>query len=158
LEKAGDMRPILLLAMFAVLAMPSAAQVYKWIDSTGKTQYGDRPPEDARKEQLKIDVRSYDGPVQVTDWAAVIRKKAPVTARVGAITMYSTSWCVHCKRARNFFAANHITYTEVDVEASEAGKRDFKELGGGGVPLILVGDKAMRGFDEQRMKALLKPS
>ena len=103
-------------------------------------------------------MRSYDGPVQVSDWAAIIRKKAPVAARAQSITMYSTTWCVHCKRARHYFAAHGIAYNEVDVEATEAGKREFKELGGGGVPLILVGDKAMRGFDEQRMKALLKAS
>jgi len=70
--------------------------------------------------------------------------------------MYSTSWCPHCKRARAYFAQNGIAYQDIDVEKSESGKRDFARLGGGGVPLILVGGKAMRGFDPARMDQLLQ--
>lgn len=152
------MRSILILALVAATLSTATAQVYKWTDSTGKVQYGDRPPDDAKKSQLKIDASSYEGPVQVTDWGAILRRKSPGPTRAYAITMYSTSWCVHCKRARSYFAANGIRYNEVDVEASEAGRQEFKALGGGGVPLIVVGEKAMRGFDEQRMSALLKKS
>jgi glutaredoxin len=152
------MRPILLLALFAALSLPALAQVYKWTDSTGKVHYGDQPPEDTATQRVKVDIRSYDGPVQVTDWAAIIRKKSPSAAAPQSIVMYSTTWCGHCKRARSFFAANGIRYNDIDVEASEAGRREFAELGGGGVPLILVNGKAMRGFSEASMRALLKKS
>src|SRR5437762_8292097 len=153
------MRPL-----FALLACAFAAaalgQVYKWTDSNGKTHYGDRPPEGTQTQQIKVDVRSYEGPAQVVDWAAIIRKKSPASApsRSQSITMYSTSWCPHCKRARAYFAEHGIGYEDIDVEANEKNSAQFKELGGGGVPLIIVGDKAMRGFDPGRMDALLKKS
>ena len=149
-----------LLALLAcVFAAAASGQVYKWTDSSGKTHYGDSPPDGAQSQQLKIDVRSHEGPAQVTDWAAILRKKSPVASAAShSITMYSTSWCPHCKRARMYFAERGIAYEEIDIEASEKNKRDFKELGGGGVPLIIVGDKAMRGFDPKRMDALLKKS
>jgi glutaredoxin len=143
-----------------VLAAGAFAQVYKWTDPSGKTHYGDSPPAESQAKQLKVDVRSYEGPAQVTDWAAIIRKKSPAAAapRSQSITMYSTSWCPHCKRARAYFAERGIAIEDIDVEASEKNLREFKELGGGGVPLIIVGDKAMRGFDPQGMDALLKKS
>ena len=151
------MRSFLTLTLLATaLAMPAAAEVFKWTDSAGHVHYGDKPPEDAKSERLKLQVQSYDGPVQVTDWAAILHKKAPEAPAAKSIVMYSTSWCPHCKRARAWFAQNGIDYQEVDVEKSEAAKRDFAALGGGGEPLILVGDKAMRGFDPARMDQLLK--
>ena len=150
----------LLALLLCILASAALAQVYKWTDSNGKTHYGDSPPDAAQSQKLKIDVRSYEGPAQVVDWAAILRKKSPASAapRSQSITMYSTSWCPHCKRARAYFAERGIAYDEIDVEASEKNGREFKELGGGGVPLIVVGGKAMRGFDPKRMDALLGKS
>lgn len=33
-----------------------------------------------------------------------------------AITMYGTSWCVDCKRAKQFFGENRIPYTFIDID------------------------------------------
>lgn len=139
-----------------LLAVPAAAQVYKWTDPSGKVHYGDRPPDDAKKQELKIRIPSYDGPVQVRDWSSVLGTKAGA-AKAGQVTMYSTSWCGHCKNARNYFAARRIAYREIDVEKSAEAAREFKALGGDGVPLILVGGKAMSGFDPESFEALRGP-
>ena len=146
--------PLLLSAL--ALAFPAAAQVYKWTDSQGKVHYGDRPPDDARKQELRIRVPTYEGPVQVQDWSAVIRKKGPAAAApdAGQVTMYATQWCGVCKRARAYFAAQGVRYREIDVDESEAGRREFEAYGGRGVPLILVGDKVMRGFSEKGFEKL----
>ena len=140
----------------ALACLPAGAEVYKWTDSAGHVHYGDKAPEDAKSEQLKLQVQSYDGPAKVMDWAAILHQKAPEVAGTADVVMYSTSWCPHCKRARAYFAQNGIAYQDIDVEKSESGKRDFARLGGGGVPLILVGGKAMRGFDPARMDQLLQ--
>ena len=135
-----------------LLALPATAQVYKWTDPSGKVHYGDRPPDDAKKQELKIRIPSYDGPVQVRDWSSVLGTRS--AAGPGSVTMYSTDWCGHCKNARKYFAAKGISYREIDVEKSESGAREFKSLGGSGVPLILVGGKAMSGFDAESFEAL----
>jgi glutaredoxin len=141
-----------------LLARPALGQVYKWTDSAGKVHYGDRPPEDAAKQELRIRIPSYEGPVEVRDWGAVLRRRAPAQASTGSITMYSTDWCGHCKNARAYFASKGIRYNEIDVEKSEAGRKDFEGFGGGGVPLIVVGDKTMRGFSAKRFEELAKKS
>ena len=116
--------------------------------------YGDKPPADAKSEELRIP--SYDGPVEVRDWSGTLRSKAApaqAPAAGAGVTMYATSWCGHCRRAREYFAAKGIGYTEVDVEKSPEGRKRFRELGGRGVPLIVVGSKVMRGFSPERFEA-----
>lgn len=50
-----------LLAVAGLLAaMAASGQVCRWTDSTGKVHYGDRPPDDAKARELRI--QSYDGP------------------------------------------------------------------------------------------------
>jgi glutaredoxin len=147
------------LALFATLAVLAApAEVYKWTDSNGKVHYGDSPPDTVITEKLDLKVNSYEGPAQVTDWSKIIRDKSKASkasAPPSGIVMYSTSWCPHCKRARAYFAKRGVSYQDIDVEASASGQLAFSELGGGGVPLILVNGKAMRGFDQAAMDRLL---
>jgi hypothetical protein len=84
-------RAALRILAIAVLALASAAaaDVFKWTDASGKVHYGDRPPEDAKAQKLEIRVPSYDGPVQVQDWGAILRRKpAAATAGAASVTMY----------------------------------------------------------------------
>lgn len=148
-----------LLILLVLASLAAGAQLYKWTDSQGRVHYGDRPPEDAKKQELKIQVRSYDGPVEVTDWAAILRRKSPYAegrspAAPRGITMYSTQWCGHCKRARIYFEAKGVPYKDLDIEASAEAHREYKDLGGTGVPLILVDGKVMKGFSADRFEKL----
>ncbi len=149
---------LLTLAVAALAAPPAGAQVFKWTGPDGRTHYGDRPPGDAKKEELRIGVQSFGGPAQVDTWAQVLKRPPAVDTskpRASAVTMFSTSWCPHCKRAKAYFAQKGVSYREVDIEASDAGRREFAVYGGSGVPLIIVGEQRMRGFDAGAMDRLL---
>jgi glutaredoxin len=148
----------LIVAIAAVAAAPAAAQVYKWTGPDGRTHYGDQPPESAKKQELRIGVQSFGGPAQVDTWTQVLKRPPAVDTskpRRSAVTMFSTAWCPHCKRAKAYFAQKGVSYREVDIEASDEGRREFESYGGGGVPLILAGEKRMRGFDPAAMDHLL---
>lgn len=71
------------------------------------------------------------------------------------VILYSASWCGYCKAARHFFIANGIQFTELDVETTTEGREGHKNLGGGGVPVIVVGDEVMHGYSEQGLEELL---
>ena len=71
--------------------------------------------------------------------------------------MYATEWCGYCAAARQFFSANGIRFLELDVERTSAGYDGHRKLGGNGVPIIVVGDDIVQGFDEGKLRALLKP-
>lgn len=74
------------------------------------------------------------------------------------ITMYSTSWCGYCKKARRWLVANDIPFVEKDVEKDPAAGAEFRELTGGrgGVPVITVGKTVIRGFAERRLEAAIE--
>ena len=148
----------LALACLAIAALPAAAQVYKWTGPDGRTHYGDQPPGEAQKQELRIGVQSFGGPAEVDTWTRVLKRPPAVDTskpRRSSVTMFSTSWCPHCKRAKAYFAGKGVSYREVDIEASDAGRREFEQYGGSGVPLIIVGEQRMRGFDAGAMDRLL---
>lgn len=64
-----------------------------------------------------------------------------------SVVLYSTSWCGYCAKTRQFFERNNINYVEYDVEKSAAAKRQYDYLGGKGVPLVLVGQKLVQGYN-----------
>ena len=73
------------------------------------------------------------------------------------VILYGTSWCGYCAAARRFFETNGIRYTEYDTEKTTEGYEGHKKLGGGGVPLIVVGGEIMHGYNEAGLRQALSP-
>ncbi|WP_164513421.1 glutaredoxin family protein [Thiosocius teredinicola] len=71
------------------------------------------------------------------------------------VILYGTAWCGYCNQARRLFADHGVSYLDVDIEKSSEGKAQFDRLGGRGVPLIVVGDRKIRGFDKRALLAEL---
>lgn len=81
---------------------------------------------------------------------------AAQSASQPTVLLYATDWCGYCKASRNFFAANGIRYIEYDIEKSSAALAEHRKLGGQGVPLIVIGDEVVRGYNEATLRALLR--
>lgn len=73
------------------------------------------------------------------------------------VILYATQWCGYCAAARDFFSANGIRFTELDIEKSSAGYEGHRKLGGNGVPLVVVGDRVIHGYNEGELRSTLKP-
>lgn len=75
------------------------------------------------------------------------------------IVLYSTSWCPHCRAAKEYFTSHNIPFinrdVEVDSEAMELLTGKYKSQG---VPLVVFGEdtEIMRGFDETRFEKTLE--
>lgn len=85
---------------------------------------------------------------------------APIAAASASqpeVSLYATEWCGYCKMTRAFFAANGIRYTEYDIEKSSEALKQHRKLGGNGVPLIVVGDDVIKGWNEGALRQLLQP-
>lgn len=154
------MRCALLALLLLFAAGEAPAEIYKWVDSNGKVHFSDKPPSDAKSEKLKIPVQSFDAPPMVERPADIIRRgaKNPAAPQSRQLVMYATSWCGYCRRARTYMAQKGIAYREVDVEASEANQREFKAYGGRGVPLFVLGEARMRGFNAESLDRFLAAS
>ena len=87
--------------------------------------------------------------LQVQTMAAQSKKQT-------GVVIYSTSWCPTCKVAKRYFADKKIPYTDIDVEQSRDGAAEFKRLGGGGVPLLVINGNQMTGFNSDWVDKNLK--
>ena len=124
--------------------MPTVADIYKWIDGSGKVHFSDQKPSDVKVEQVHPQINSY---TKVTYQLAPVRPAtAPSPKAAKAIVMYSTAWCGYCKKARTYFAEKNIPYTDYDIENSSDAKINYDAIGGRGVPIIFVGESRMNGF------------
>jgi glutaredoxin len=121
----------------------SFGQPYKWVDANGSVHYGDSPPGDANLEQITGEVSSYT--------AVVVEpfSYTPQGNAANAVVMYSTSRCGYCRKAARHFRKNNIPFSERDIEKSAAAAREFKQLNGRGVPIILIRDRRMNGFNAE---------
>ncbi len=73
------------------------------------------------------------------------------------ITIYSTPTCHFCHAAKEFFTANNVKFTDHNVAADLAKRKEMIEKSGQmGVPVISVGNELIVGFDEQQLRSLLK--
>ena len=74
-----------------------------------------------------------------------------------SVIIYSTPVCHFCQAAKEFFKENNVEYTEFDVAADAAKREEMIEMTGQmGVPVIRIGDDVVIGFDEPKVKELLK--
>lgn len=71
------------------------------------------------------------------------------------VVLYATSWCAYCRKTRKFLSEKNIPYREIDIENSSEGYQQFKNLGGRGVPLILVNGRVIKGYDTKRIMEYL---
>ncbi len=72
------------------------------------------------------------------------------------VSIYTTKTCVYCRMAKDMFAKNNISYNEYDVGADLEKRREMVEKSGQmGVPVIIVGDEVIVGFDKPRLAAAL---
>lgn len=72
------------------------------------------------------------------------------------VTIYSTPTCHFCHMAKDFFTENNIPYTDYDVAADMEKRTEMIDATGQmGVPVIMIGDDTMVGFNEGKIKELL---
>lgn len=62
------MRSSVLLAATLALALPAAAQVYKWVDEKGRTHYGEKPPEGVKAVEMGAPLPPSDPNAKAPDW------------------------------------------------------------------------------------------
>jgi len=76
------------------------------------------------------------------------------------ITMYGTSWCVDCRRAKQFLKERGVNFVEVNIDEDVDAEDLVLEVNEGRreVPTIKVGDRffACSPFDPYQLSAELK--
>ncbi len=73
------------------------------------------------------------------------------------VTIYSTPTCVYCNMAKTFFKANDVAFTEFNVASDLAKRKEMiDKTGQMGVPVIDAAGEVIVGFDESKLREILK--
>jgi glutaredoxin 3 len=65
------------------------------------------------------------------------------------ITMYATSWCGYCARARRLLEQKGQAWHEIDVDAEPGGREEMERRSGRRtVPQIWIGGRHVGGYDD----------
>lgn len=89
-----------------------------------------------------------------------VEKVAGLEARYEAsgsqVILYSLSTCGYCKQARELLEKQNVDYFEKVIDTSASAKKEAAELGIKAVPVLLVGDYRVKGYDESKWLDLLR--
>jgi glutaredoxin 3 len=72
------------------------------------------------------------------------------------VVVFSTPTCTFCNQAKRYFREKNIRFTDVDVSRDQSAARDMmRRTGQMGVPVILINNKAIIGFDRPKINKML---
>lgn len=75
------------------------------------------------------------------------------------VAIFTTETCGYCRMAKEFFQKNSVEYQEFDVGKDlEKRKEMIEKSGQMGVPVIMVGDDMIVGFNKPKLEELLNIS
>lgn len=141
-------------------AAPSAPTAYRYIDETGRVQVANALadiPERQRDTAVPIPgAGSRPGALRES------RTLAEATRPLNSVdvTIYSTRSCPYCRAAIAYFEKQGVDYVNRDVQEDPDAREDYVAITNGrlGVPVIVVGNEWMQGWDRQTFDRLLKAS
>lgn len=151
-------RPMILVCaavLFIALTVGAsgAATLYRWVDDQGVVHVSENPPEGKMNVAQAV----------VGEDAAKDPKAGPSTekkefrVRPAEVTIYTTPTCPWCHKAKAWFRDKKIRYREVDVTSDRNGLDEMVKLSGQtGVPVIIVGEEVIVGFNQNRLNEIFK--
>ncbi|MBV8281220.1 MAG: glutaredoxin family protein, partial [Candidatus Eremiobacteraeota bacterium] len=126
--------------------------------------YSDYPPTDTKVE--KVMTFEYLPRSQLpADAAARLDKlskaqtarPAAATAAVGRVRLYTAVWCGYCRQAKAYLNSRGIAYDEYDIDTPSGFQALARETArGSGIPLLVVGERSMRGYSEKAYDYVLR--
>jgi glutaredoxin-like YruB-family protein len=141
------------------------------VDESGAVTFKDTPPPASGKSsKVKVYKESDFDPAPPPQSLPVTRRlktavappaQAPASSGErfsGTVEIYVTEWCGYCKQAQRYMNSRGISYVAYDIEKDSSAKKRHKELGGRGVPLIIIGSNRMSGFSPETLEYYLNNS
>ena len=127
----------------ALMAVPAAAELYKWVDADGNVHYTDTPPPPTAKksERKKLTDKPATPAVPYALQQAI--KNFPVT-------LYSYACGDACSQATALLARRGVPHAARDPMMDQAAREEMKKVTGGEevAPVLVIGRRTLKGFNE----------
>lgn len=142
------------------------ADLYYWIDENGVKHFSNTQPEDSTRSIEQTEEYVYEESEDVEYQEKDRGKQIPAIKQNKndrkrnyndhpKVVMYMTPTCGYCHRARAFFNKHRVPFVEYNITTSKKARKKFESLNGRGVPLILIGNQKISGFNEPAIRRAL---
>jgi mycoredoxin len=64
--------------------------------------------------------------------------------------VFTTATCRYCQKARELLDKEEVEWCEFDINESEGNHALYKEHGGNGVPLAIIGNTKLSGYNKEK--------
>lgn len=72
------------------------------------------------------------------------------------VIMFSTPTCSFCNTAKRYFREKRIRFKDIDVSRDQSAAKDMqRRTGQTGVPVILINNRPVIGFDKNKIDRML---
>lgn len=71
------------------------------------------------------------------------------------VTVYTSNTCPYCTMAKDYLKDRNIEFEEKNVQTDSEARQELMAKGYTGVPVIVIGEEEIVGFDKKRLEALL---
>lgn len=100
------------------------------------------------QERLHLAKDSFTSPTVV--------REHPASGIDKGVTIYTTPTCPWCRKTKNYLSGKEITYLEYNVAQDKGKAKEMVEKSGQmGVPVIVIGDQVIIGFDQSKLAKFL---
>jgi len=141
------------LIMVLAVSLSGAATLYRWVDDQGVVHISENPPEG----RVNVAQAVVGEDTEKGAKAGPSTEKKEFRIRPGEVTIYTTPTCPWCHKAKAWLRDKKIRYREVDVTSDRNGLDEMvKRSGQTGVPVIVVGDEVIVGFNQNRLNEIFK--
>lgn len=143
------MKPWMLLIMLISNLALAQTETYKWVDADGMVHYSDQPPPPSARKSERKQLGDKPGDVPMPYVLQEAMKHFPVT-----LFVYDCG--DGCSRARAFLVKRGVPHTIKDPLAPGM-REELRKVTGGDevVPVLQVGRRVLRGFEEGQWNAAL---
>lgn len=71
--------------------------------------------------------------------------------KMSKVVVYSSNTCPYCVSAKNYLNENGVDFEEKNIQTNAEARQELMQMGHMGVPVILVDDEEIVGFDKNRI-------
>ena len=135
---------------FAATAALAQTNVYRWIDKDGKTHFSDTPPPADSKSATQ---KRVGGGYVEQDYPYAVQ----MAMKRNPVTLYTAPSCGEaCASGRELLSKRGVPFAERDAQSNAQAQEALKKLIGGlEVPVIVVGESSLKGFEQAQWSAML---
>ena len=164
--KTMKTQKIILVILIQIFALGiSSAEIYKWVDENGVTHYSDSPtenipePTEIQNDEIQsgdpapADNRPLPDKTQKgtldSDFFDILdeTQEEEVAVNTPTVEIYETSWCVYCKKAKDFFRSRGIDFVTFDIEKDQQAARRMRSFTNRrAVPFVVINGEGIAGY------------